>query len=381
MKSITDLKTLAKTDLEAYRNSIRSLQSSVKTLEDIYGNHIEGTPAETVSAFVKAVGYEEAKRTIASLINRSAWDGRISRLRSAWAASIDEAFDEEAAVDQYIYSSRIHLAHLDQIGAAFMKYVPEPEPEPEDLEEIATEEIAEEIAEEIKPANRGYHTERTLTRFSNALREARELVTSGADTRVRISAGNTKMGAVASVSLLPFLTCPSRCAGTCGAKCYAAKLALLRYSVAKPYAINTAMALHRSEEYWQQVGDAMKGFRFFRFHVSGDIINSRYFAELVKRCEENPHCEVLVFTKRFEIVNAWMDQNGALPQNLHLLFSGWSNLKPENPHGLPETTVIERGAEPEETWKLCGGNCFTCGCRGLGCWQAQSGDVIAFHIH
>lgn len=227
----------------------------------------------------------------------------------------------------------------------------------------------------------GYYNPVTIEKFSAALREAVEKVQAGEPVNVSISNRNSKMGDVASVSTLPFLTCPGCCAGTCGPKCYAAKIANLRPSCLKAYAMNTAIAIYRPDLYWSAVDLAIKAVRFFRFHVSGDIIDKKYFVHMIDAARNNPHCEILCFTKKFDIVNAWIDENGGIPANLHLLFSGWTNLDPVNPHNLPETNVIEKGAEPAENWKICGGNCFNCACRGVGCWQAQRGDVIAFPIH
>lgn len=229
--------------------------------------------------------------------------------------------------------------------------------------------------------NNGYYNEKVLNKFRDALKDATSTVINCEDLRVRISNANSKMGNVASVSTLPFITCPSNCAGTCGAKCYAAKLANLRPAVLKSYAINTALALFRPVEYWAQVNAAVMAVRYFRFHVSGDIINADYFNHMIECARNNPHTEILVFTKRYSIVNTWIDTNGELPANIHILFSGWTNLTPDNPHKLPETNVIQKGADPDESWKLCGGNCFNCACRGVGCWNANKGDVIAFHIH
>ena len=59
-----------------------------------------------------------------------------------------------------------------------------------------------------KNAN-GYYNAATLQKFADALKEATSNVINMTDTRVRISNGNSKMGNVASVSLLPFLTCPA----------------------------------------------------------------------------------------------------------------------------------------------------------------------------
>ena len=167
--------------------------------------------------------------------------------------------------------------------------------------------------------NNGLYNDKVLVKFSDALREAAEEVKTGAVSRVSISNANSKMGNVASVSILPFLSCPGRCAGSCGVKCYAAKLANLRPSVLKSYARNQALAMYRPELYWAQVNVAVMSVRYFRFHVSGDILNRDYFDHVVEVARSNPKTEILMFTKRYEIVNKWIADNGELPKNLHHL--------------------------------------------------------------
>ena len=229
--------------------------------------------------------------------------------------------------------------------------------------------------------NKGYYNDKVIAKFNDALREAIEGVKTGKYLTVKFSGGNTKMGAVQSVSTLPFITCPSCCKDTCGAKCYAAKLANLRPNVLANYAINTALAIHRPDLYWNHINDFVKGCRFFRFHVSGDILNYAYFLHMVDVAKNNPYCEILCFTKRYAVVNQYINDCGDLPANLHVLFSGWQGLTPDNPHGIPETNVFTCEADFNDDWKVCGGNCFNCACRGVGCWQAQKGDTIAFKMH
>ena len=227
----------------------------------------------------------------------------------------------------------------------------------------------------------GFYNEKVLAKFREALSEAMEEVKAGTVKTVSISNNNSKMGAVSSVSTLPFITCPARCADSCGSICYAAKLANLRPSVLKSYARNTALAMLRPDLYFAQINVAVMAVRYFRFHVSGDIMNAAYFGKMVEIAVNNPHTEILVFTKRFEIVNAWMDENGDLPANMHVLFSGWENMSPITPHSLPETNVFGSEDEIRDNWKICGGNCFECACRGVGCWQAGKGDIVAFKKH
>ena len=232
---------------------------------------------------------------------------------------------------------------------------------------------------------KGYYNETVFAKFANALKTAKQLVRimleHGETPKVKFSASNTKMGAVSSVSTLPFITCPIICKDTCGIACYAAKLANLRKNVLTAYAWNTALVMLCRDEFFRQIDEYCRGVRYFRFHVSGDIVDYDYFNRMVEIARNNPKTEILAFTKRFEVVNKWIDENGAFPENLHILFRGWNNLKPINPHGMPETTVFESEGEFNENWKTCGGNCFNCACRGLGCWQAKTGDVIAFKKH
>lgn len=229
--------------------------------------------------------------------------------------------------------------------------------------------------------------EKLIAAMHEAEAEVKAAISEGKDLSklVSISSGNTKIGKVASVSLLPILTCPGRCNGTCGDKCYAKKLAILRPTVARAYARNTAVAKLAPHAFFKAAKIAMQKAEYFRYHVSGDIPNAEYFRQIVRSCLSAPHCQVLLFTKRFEVVNDYITRSGPLPKNLHCLFSGWTNLFPTeigyNPHRLPETTVYAKDEDIRPEWTLCGGNCLDCAIHDGGCWAAQPGETIAFKIH
>ena len=203
--------------------------------------------------------------------------------------------------------------------------------------------------------------------------------------RVSISAGNTKMGSIPSVSLPPIVTCPAGC--PCAKKCYAAKLCRLRPAVRNAYQRNLDILNCDWDDYWRQVRSAIMGNRFFRFHVSGDIPNAGYFKEMVISAQQNPHCQILAFTKRYQIVNNFIAVYGPLPENLHIIFSLWDpawNVNVENPHDLPTSAVIFKGyydGYADNFDKICPGNCFDCACRGTGCWTLEPGETIAFYEH
>ena len=87
---------------------------------------------------------------------------------------------------------------------------------------------------------------------------------------VSISKGNSKMGAIQSVSLPAVVTCRS-C--DCQKKCYARKLEKIRRTVAQAYKNNLQVLIEAPDIYWREVEATIMLSRYFRFHVSVDIPN------------------------------------------------------------------------------------------------------------
>lgn len=197
---------------------------------------------------------------------------------------------------------------------------------------------------------------------------------------VSISVGNSKMGAIRSVSLPAGVTCRS-CA--CQTKCYARKLERMRPNVAKAYQNNLDILRSDPETYWREVEASVMMSRFFRFHVSGDIPDAAYLAKMVEVASRQRHCELLCFTKKYELVNDFLRSGGVIPSNLHMVFSGWVGLQMVNPFSLPEAHVRYRDgtttARPDAV--ECGGNCTECASTDTGCWTLRSGEQVVFNEH
>ncbi len=124
MKNVNTIHEQVTANREQWFQYIHKIKTHLATLETLYAAQIDNTPAQTVAAYVQEVGYDAAVEVIASLVNQSAWDGRISRRSAVWAKSQGNAWDEEAANHLGIYSSRIHMAHLNQIAQALIEYQP-----------------------------------------------------------------------------------------------------------------------------------------------------------------------------------------------------------------------------------------------------------------
>lgn len=197
---------------------------------------------------------------------------------------------------------------------------------------------------------------------------------------VKISPGNSKLGAIPSVSLPSVVTC-----GTCNCqkKCYARKVERLRPAVARAYRHNLEILQRDKETYWREIEATIMMSRFFRFHVSGDIPDIDYLRHMVDISVRNQHCQILCFTKRYEFVNHYLEDSGIFPDNLHMIFSAWVGLDLVNPFSLPVAHVRYRDGTTtaSENALECGGNCSDCAVTEGGCWSLKGGEEVVFNEH
>lgn len=188
------------------------------------------------------------------------------------------------------------------------------------------------------------------------------------------------MGSIPSVSLPAGTTCRQDC--ECRRKCYAKKLERIRKRVREAYQSNYELLINKPNTYWREVEASIMMSRFFRFHVSGDIPNEEYLIHMIEIASRNPHCEILCFTKKYEIVRKVLSMHPAT-RNLHLILSGWVGLKMDNPFNLPEAHVRYRDGTTtaKDDAKECSGNCAECAATDGGCWSLQNGEQVVFNEH
>jgi hypothetical protein len=200
------------------------------------------------------------------------------------------------------------------------------------------------------------------------------------NAHVKFSYGNRKTGnLVPSVSLIPIVDCGANCA-CCAKGCYALRNICCYDQSRAAFANNSAIARRDPEKFFREVDGELKKNKWFRFFASGDIIDEGFFEEMVHVTEINPHCQVLVFTKQFHIVNKWIAYNGPLPENLHIIFSEWRGMTIDNPYNLPTSRPVWKGEQvPSGIW--CGGLCSECACTNSGCWCVKKGERILFEAH
>lgn len=200
-----------------------------------------------------------------------------------------------------------------------------------------------------------------------------------AGIKMCISKGNRKIGRVMNVSLPPVVSCGN--CKECKFLCYDIK-ACLQYpnTVIDARVRNWAVLKKNRALYFETIDKAIARRRtnkFFRWHVAGDIIDPDYFDNMVEIARRHPDFVFWTYTKMYGIVNSWIDEHGAIPANLHIMFSEWDGMPMINPHGMPVFSCKlkagnkNRTAESFATMYKCPGNCDICKACGRGCLAGE----------
>lgn len=200
---------------------------------------------------------------------------------------------------------------------------------------------------------------------------------------MNISLTNSKLGdKIPSLNLPPILTC--RADAPCKKGCYACHGTWLYSNVKNSLKNNLDEFMNDPNKFFNDIINALNGdimYKYFRWMSSGDIVNETFLQGMIKVANETPQTRFLCFTKKFEIVNKYLDSN-ELPKNLKIVFSGWDkNFIVNNPHNLPMAYVYfkdtTRNADIDEYAIPCVGHCSEC----KGCWSLQNGQTVYFNQH
>ena len=218
-------------------------------------------------------------------------------------------------------------------------------------------------------------------RLKGMIDKKNELIKVVDKLHVYLAKGNSKTGdAVPSVSLIPVYNCTN--CKHCSGLCYDLRNDCVYPGCRDRRSQNAAIFEADPERYFNEINDGVKAFRFFRWHIGGDIVSTYYFEKMVWIAEQNPHCEFLAFTKSFDIVNDWLDEH-ELPKNLHIIFSAWVGMEMDNRHNLPTSNPLffDGSTTAHDGATYCSGNCTECARAGSGCWTMQNGDEVIFPAH
>ena len=203
--------------------------------------------------------------------------------------------------------------------------------------------------------------------------------------KITISKTNSKLGGfIPSINLPAGLTC--RDDAPCQKGCYAKKGNWLYKNVQASLKNNYDAYMENADEYFNHIIKELNNgditYKFFRWHSSGDIVNLKYLKGIIRVAEACPQTKFLCFTKKFNLVNMYLEFNPNIPENLKIVFSAWSkDFKVNNPHNLPVTYVNFKNADKNpdipEYAIPCVGKCYEC----KACWSLVNGQSVVFNQH
>lgn len=194
--------------------------------------------------------------------------------------------------------------------------------------------------------------------------------------KLHISSGNRKIGRVFNFSTAPIITCGN--CKACKGYCYDVKACLQYPGTRKARAENTAMMLKDMRATFEQI-DAFLSRKhkrqYFRWHVAGEILSKAYLSLMVWIAKRHPTWRFWTYTKMYELVNTYCDENGgrdAIPENLTIMFSIWHGVPCDNRYNFPVFVCIMDGDTIPEGATHCPGNCDYCIEGHTGCVFGKS---------
>ena len=172
----------------------------------------------------------------------------------------------------------------------------------------------------------------------------------------------------------------------CANLCYARKGTFTYKNVKKSHLENYIFYSENQDLYFNKINEFLNDdvviYKYFRWHMAGDIIDMNYLYGMIKLAKKNKKTKFLAFTKKFDLVNMYLAVNGELPKNLIILFSAWDNkFEVPNPYNLPVAYVKFKNdrLNPNipQSAKHCQGDCSSCRI----CWNLKKGESTILHQH
>ena len=181
---------------------------------------------------------------------------------------------------------------------------------------------------------------------------------------IHVSCGNTKLGKIANISLMPVTTCLPN--AECAKHCYA-KRALMYPSTKVAWNANTELYFKEPIRYFADLSTWLNKKRppYFRWHVGGDCPDKAYVRKVVNLALMHPETKFLMFTKQLDMVT------GLGAPNLNIILSMWPYMAVGTDKTRMRAWVEGHSGTPKDV-HLCRGKCIDC----LHCWTKGGKDIL-----
>ena len=196
------------------------------------------------------------------------------------------------------------------------------------------------------------------------------------EIKMCISTGNSKIGHVLNVSLMPIMTCAN--CSECSKLCYDVRSCVQYPNVLDARIRNTILLQKDRDDYFGRIWLKCKRRRlnkYFRWHVAGDIVDLDYLIRMIAIARDFPDFVFWTYTKNYVAVNQYCRENGntreCIPANLHIMFSEWRGMPMDNPYEFPEFRVVFKDEEEPKGF-YCPGNSDVCKKAKRGCLVGET---------
>ena len=186
---------------------------------------------------------------------------------------------------------------------------------------------------------------------------------------------NRKLGKACISVPFPIAVCNPD--APCFKKCYAQHGCQSFANVQGAYYRNLRLYNNSADDFFEQLYYKIKfsGLPKLRFFDSGDYPDAEFLARSVELAKKFPDVKFMAFTKKYHMVNEYLNKNGKLPDNYNIVFSAWDRLwDVPNPHYLPIAYVKFKNERmtPEMPSNVfhCPGRKSTCSACGV-CWNKK----------
>jgi hypothetical protein len=207
---------------------------------------------------------------------------------------------------------------------------------------------------------------------------------SRSSNEISINNGNSKTGQACLTISLPTITC--RADAPCRKGCYCMRGRQTIPNVCGAYYRNFRIWQENPVEYEEQLYYHIKfsGLTLCRYNDAGDIPDREYFDMMVRVAIRLPEVKFLCYTKKYDIINKYLDEGKTIPENLCVRFSYWDKQwEVDNPHNLPVAYVDfkkkERNVQIPKNAFECPAGKATCSVCKM-CFH-QKVKAVYFHEH